>query len=312
MTWETARRELLRLQALVLAEPLQGFNLKQRVEEAMEACDLTAPPIYVVFDEQRSQPAHDRASRALYRAGASGVFEWPRERQALPFLLAELLGMRRARGKTSEPDRALARALRARLRVHHGPANSVRLDVEQGVVSLSGPLARLSDRSQIDDLLSCVPGVKAVSTRGLWVLQSERTDAEIRRDIRRLVKALLAERSGGVDVRVRSGVVHVLLADELRDERRAVRESVSRLAGVRDLCVDVAPGKTARSRATLRQLRRAVALLHPRERIEVQMIDRTVVLAGHVRSLPVKREVEEEVLRHPVVDRAINQLIVRA
>ena len=54
-------------------------------------------------------------------AGANAVIEWPREKELFAGILAETMGMSLVRGQASRPDVALARTVRAHLRLGPRP-----------------------------------------------------------------------------------------------------------------------------------------------------------------------------------------------
>lgn len=307
--WDDAADDLARYDAVIFAEPIRGFRLESTVEEVRSRAESKRLPLFVVFDEARSQPKTDRVSRALYRAGVTAVFEWPRERSLLPLLMAEMLGTARIRGRAKKPDTALARTVRAHLKIRRRALPPVKLTVRRGVVEVQGTLTRLAEKLRVERLVAKVPGVRSVLTRGLHVLSDGTPDRAVKRRVKAHLEATL-DSSAEATVVVRDGDVVVSVPAGAVGDRLELYLSLATLAGVRSLDLQLAGDETLAPR-TARPLQNVVSLLYPKERsVRIDVIDGTAVLSGKASSYAVKKDIEHELVLQPGVTRVVNKLLV--
>lgn len=164
---------------------LLGFDGGPRpVRLAERLRSVSAAPLFAIVSDELS----GRSIRALYRAGAAGVFTWPREEPLLARFLAEMLALRFARGRAKRPDIALARTVRTHLKLLPGLAQVPRVEARDGVVTASGSADSLREKYEVERCVSGVPGVRALDLDGLHVLPPPVPDHRIRRAAQRLVQ----------------------------------------------------------------------------------------------------------------------------
>lgn len=255
-----------------------------------------------------------RRVRELYEAGAAGVFTWPRADDRLGLYFAEALSLRLARGPARGPDTALARTVRAHLRLL--PSDTLpeapRIEVRRGHVRVWGNVESLSAKRDVEASIEAVPGVTGLDSSGLHVVPIPVSDTEIRRAGRRLLRA-----SPGIDERTLTFSVdggHVVLRGTASTRRELGRFSklVSRLQGVRDVEVraEVSTRKKASDRQVAARLGGVLDDLFSGSDIRLTFFGGIAVLTGRVANLRTKRAAAAFVAEDDAVDRVVNQLEV--
>jgi osmotically-inducible protein OsmY len=271
--------------------------------------ERTSLPLFAVLSEGSSTAQ----VRRCYAAGASGVFEWPREADLLDRYLAEVLSLRLIRGAAEKPETALARAVRARLKQLPGLVEVPRLEVRRGIVRASGTVDSLPVKRDVEECIAAVPGVSGVDTGALHVVPDPVPDQEIRRTCRRLLRA-----SDGIDERAVSISVdggRLILRGSARDRRELGRLQAlaANIRGVRDVAVEVVASKRHKEldRRAASRLTRIVEDVFPGQRVALSFFGGTAVLTGEVRTLRVKRAIEGFLDGEPRVERVVNKLEVQ-
>lgn len=267
-------------------------------------------PLFAVVDE--SPP--DRQIRRLYREGATAVIEWPREGLILPRLLAEILAIDLVRGKNRTPDVALARALRARLRLLPWDASGVELEAVDGTVHVSGKVPSLWHKTDLEQFIAEAPGVQNVGTDDLWVAPSGLSDHHIAGAVRAVLRSTSSIDESTLSLVVRSG--HVILAGTVADRRELDRiiGLLTHVSGVREIenATVVSPEQKMNDRTTFRRLSARLAATQPDLAISVAVFGSTVVLSGRVPRLSISRDIERLVRQDEAVSRIINKLQIRS
>ena len=133
-----------RAAAVVLVDPIGRMTMSAAIETLRQQSDNADLPIFAVVDEGAST----RRALSLYIAGASAVFEWPSEAGVMADLFAETFGIVRVRGRAAEPDRALSRAVRGRLRLYPELPASVKVFAQAGLVSVAADDSTLASKAE--------------------------------------------------------------------------------------------------------------------------------------------------------------------
>ena len=310
MTWE----ELLdhvdaTVAAIVIIHPVARIAGREALEILHDHPGSSGLPLFSVVPDSTT----DRQVRGLYRAGATAVFEWPRESRILDTLFAELYGMVQVRGPRSKSDKSLAETVRAHLRLgaSRGCAG-LRVVARGGLISVSGQTKTLAQKQEMLDVISRVPGVRGVVSDSLRVLPADISNRSLSRRVRHLLRSTLELDDSTLAVSTDRG--HVRLTGTLRDKRDLLRfESlISHLRGVRRIesAVSISVTRQQQDSRVARRLRKSLANLYSRERVHVTVVGGTVVLAGNVSLLATKRSIEQFVNQDNAVDRVVNKIQV--
>jgi osmotically-inducible protein OsmY len=294
--------------AVLLMSPLEAVTAVEAVEHLRASPRASEVALFVIVPDGLT----DAQARRLYGEGATAVFEWPREALVLPRCLIEMLAVDLVRGSRSEPDAALARTVRAHLKLLRGMSHKTRVQVREGVAVLSGAVEHLWQKEKLVELVSNIPGVKGVVTRALRVEPTDLTDAQVRRSIRRLLQDASEIDESTLALRVESG--YVTLAGSVSDRRELNRvvKLLTNVKGVRGIerLVVVSPTQQEQDHRVARRLRGDLARLVPDQDVEVFFFGKSAVLSGQVDRLAVRRRIEEHLADDVAVDRVVNKIDV--
>jgi osmotically-inducible protein OsmY len=302
---EALARDLDGALAVLLAPPLRETRPERAVEMVRDAsADL---PVFVLVPLD----VPDSVTLRLYRSGATAVFAFPLEQKLLPALLGELLGIEAPRMRATDADRALERAIRARLRVLGKAERGLRISVRNGVAKLSGKVDRLWKLRSLDQNVGRVPGVTAIDTRALEVAPSGLPDRVIARSIRNLLEGVSSIEDQTLGVSVHDG--HVVLMGTVinREEWLHALDLLAMIEGVRSVTnkTTEAPRRKQADSALARRLQeRLAALVSGSEEIRVAVLGGVAVLRGKVPLLATKREAEALLSRDDAVARIVNKI----
>ena len=290
---------------LVLVAPPAGRSMV----EATERCRRqSALPLLVVVSDETS----DRSVRQIYRAGASAVFEWPKEAGAFADLVAQVLGLSTARGRATSADVALARTARAHLRVLFGPDNRVKLTAREGTIFVSGTVPALWHKYQLEEALDDVPGVRGVRIDEVSVSPTSLPDKQVKRAVRAVLAAAQEINAATLTLEVDRGVVTLAGSVATRRELQRVESALAHVVGVRELrnLATVSKKQNESDTRVARRLSRAVNVRTDQEAIELSVFGGVAVLSGRVDDPAARRRVERIARGDPSVDRVLNKLEV--
>jgi osmotically-inducible protein OsmY len=294
--------------AMVLVEPLTGTSITRAVSMAGEALAGSEISLFAVVDDG----VRDNVVRQLYQGGASAVFEWPREAMLVPQVLAELMGADRVRGRASEADRALARAVKIYLSIAAGIYRGLRVRARGGAVSVSGTVSALWQKDEIEEVASNVPGVKSVGLRKVEVAHSGVSDRKVGSMVRSVLRNTSEVDEQTLSVSVRNGRVTLAGSTVGRRELWRALKLISHVRGVRlieDVTV-VSSTQKKRDRTLARQIREALDVTFAGEEIALSVFGGYVVLRGRVSTLGEKKRIERFIIGDPSVRRVVNKLEV--
>ena len=257
-----------------------------------------------------THPLSNAETRRIYAAGATAVFDWPAERRVLPRLLVELLAVDLVRGPMRGADAALARTLRAHLKLSRPFGPALRVRVQDGVAVLAGQVDHLWQKLHVEERVVAVPGIRAVVVRDIHVAPSDRTDKAIRRNVRRFLRDASDVVDATLAITVRRG--YVTLAGSVADRRELNRVVglVSHVRGVRGVerLTVVSPSQKQQDHRAVRRLRRSVAHLMDDGSVTVSFFGGVAVLSGTVARLSTKRALSRIVNDDNVVQRVVNKI----
>jgi osmotically-inducible protein OsmY len=294
----------------VLVAPIHKVASGTAVEIARDHPYGKKVPIFFVVPDRTSS----QAVRRLYKAGVTAVFNWPRESEILATLFAEAFGIVRIRGRSSQADKALARTVRAHLRI--GPSrgtSGLRLFNHDGLVSVSGRVRTLAHRREIIETIAAVPGVRAVIAETLRVQAEAIPSRKLSQRIRGLITQSVELDPSTLAVTVHNGIVKLSGTAADRSELRRLEELISNLKGVREFqsSVGVSAETQRRDSRGARRLMHVLANLYPQEDISLAVYDGIAVISGQVRRLSVKRSIERLLRSSIDVRRVVNKLNVQ-
>ena len=283
-----------------LREAARPVGLTKRLRAATEA------PIFVITNAAAS----DATARRLYSAGADGVFEWPTEQRLIARFLAETLALRFVRGRPARPDTALARNVRAHLKLLPGLSILPSVEVRDGFVRLSGQAERLRLVREIERAVMGIPGVRSLDLEELVVVPVPVPDARLRRAARRLLSASSHDLDAStLALNVEEGRLVIEGSFPSRAAARLLEERATGLLGLRAIenRARISSSAQRADRGTARRLRSDVVDLFPDATLRVSFFDGTAVLSGTVPSLRGRRELVEFVSDQPAVARVIDK-----
>lgn len=292
--------------ALVLVQPLENRDMTQAIAALRDAPSGMELPIFVAaFDK-----VPDKEVRRFYEAGATAVFHWSQEAIIFPRLVAEVVGIDEARGKARTPDVALARAVRARLRLADGLAAPLRLNATGGVVRVEGEVDQLWQRYAVEDLVAHVPGVTGVMTNNIRVGASGLSDHDIEQSVASLLRATTT--SDTLAMSVVNGGVRLAGSIDAKMELRRIVDLIGHVRGVRgvDNLVTVSSSQRRSDQRVANHINKGLASVFAGQKITVSVFGQVAVVSGKVKSLDTKRKILTYVDASDGIERVVNKLVV--
>jgi osmotically-inducible protein OsmY len=193
-------------------------------------------------------------------------------------------------------------------------AADVGVEVDDGVVTLTGTVDRYSTKLAAEKAAQRVDGVRAVANDLSVRTPLTHNDTDIAKAAAEALEANIAVPVGAIDATVQNGKVTLRGEVDWAYQRNAATNSVRYLRGVRDV-INLMQVKQPKVSATEvsggieRALLRAAEL--DADRIRVRTEDGHVMLSGTVRSWPEKREAGFAAWRAKGVTKVTNDIDVR-
>jgi osmotically-inducible protein OsmY len=297
--------------AVLLVHPIPWTSPLQTVRSVRATSRGRGIPLVVLAPDTLSEAR----VRNLYSAGATAVFLWPREAPLLPGGLVELLGINRIQGPAKRADTALARAVRAHLRLAHpGMSQRVQVSVRDGVADLAGAIPALWQKRLVEEVVAQVPGIRGLVDDKLVVLPPKPVPARtIRRAILSLLRATTDIDESTLSVTVRNGYVTLVGTVEDRGEHQRVLGIIENVKGVRGIenLTTVSVRQKRADHVVAERLAKGLRAAFPDADVRVGVFAGVAVLGGSVGRLVTKRRMEELVARDDSVARVINKTQVR-
>jgi hyperosmotically inducible protein len=295
--------------AVVVASSLAGHSIRALISHLRQQSEKEDLAIFALVDDETK----DAETRRLYGEGATAVFEWPREKPFFSRLVVELLAVELAQGSVGAPDTALARAVRAHLKLVRGHSPRLRVRVDAGFAFLSGSVTHLWQKDLVERLVSDIPGVRTVVVRGLLVEPSARTDVQIKRSIRMLLRDASDIDETTLAVNVERG--YVTLAGSVTDRRELnrVRRLLASVKGVRDIdrLVVLSTSQKQRDHVTAQRLGVMLHGLFPDQQVSVAVFAGVAVLSGTVGRLGKSLDIQSIIEGDDAVQRVVNKIAVQ-
>ncbi len=187
----------------------------------------------------------------------------------------------------------------------------VGIEVDDGVVTLRGTVSSYAKLRAAEGIAARVTGVKAVHDH-LEVLMAPEDDVELARKAALALSLDADVPEGALSCAVRDGVLTLRGAVDHDYQRRAAEQAVSRLAGVRELTMDVeVRGHTRDDAEILSDLRSALQRRVPWVNLVGFSVHSGVVtLSGWVRSLADRATIEETAWRTRGVRHVVDRVVV--
>ena len=289
--------------AFVAVFPLEGA-VPRAVVETLGSGEPR--PVFAVVSDAFS----DRRARELYEAGVAAVFEWPHEATLLPAMITDLVGSPPKRG--ARGDASLARSVRSRLRASRLATDGISVRVIGGVARLSGAVPSYWQKQRVEQMLGHVPGIIGVVVMDVAVEPEPRTDKDIARHVRNVLRSASETDPRTINVSVQEGRVRLAGSVSSRDELERLTSMVANIAGVRDVEINVVVTKsgTLAARGLASRLRSALNSLWPTAEVDVTVFGHVAVLAGHTRTLADKQAIKAHALGLPGIGRVVNKIRV--
>jgi hypothetical protein len=296
--------------AVILASPVPGHSILTMLSRIRRRPDGEQVEIFALVDDGLS----GAEARLLYNEGATAVFEWPQEGLVFSRLVVELLAVDLVHGTMTAPDSALARAIRAHMKLFWGYDNRLRLRVEDGVAFMSGSVAHLGQKERIEELVSNILGVRSVVVRRLLVEPSNHTDAQIKRGVLRLLRNASNVDETTVAVNVERGCVTLAGSVTGRRELNRARRLLANVDGVRRIerLTVISPSQKQRDHVVAQRLRTTLSNLFPDQKVNAAFFGGVAVLSGMVGRLRTSLDIQLVFEDDDAVQRVVNKIEVRS
>lgn len=237
-------------------------------------------------------------------------------RALLPVLVILTTGIHTGRAAAEIADSAIREAIQARFDADiAAPPDDIALQVEDGIVMLSGSVSNLLQKRQVRHIAESIRGVRSVvdNTRLTPLM---RDDEAIAQDVRQRLRQGLNRQASGADIGVivNSGVVTLSGTVDSWVLSHLISRRAMAVSGVREVenQLDVKPNLHRKDQAIRQDVmgRLDADLYVDARRIEVSVKDGRVALDGTVPTLAQKRRAEENAWIAGVVDVAAERLRV--
>lgn len=196
-------------------------------------------------------------------------------------------------------------------------ATDVGVEVENGVVSLTGTVTSLWQKWAAERAALRVAGVRAVANDIEVQLPAlgARTDADLAREVAEALGWHPGVPADRIEVVVQDGRVTLTGEVDWHHERQAAEEAARSVPGVKEIYNQIALRAVSSSPETIKEgIERALrrSALVDASLIHVRVEESRVILTGTVRSPAARAEAEATAWRAPGVTEVINELQIEA
>ncbi len=209
-------------------------------------------------------------------------------------------------------DRELQEDVQAELnRDWHFKSAEVGVEVDSGVVTLTGTVSSYLKIGQAADVATKVAGVKDVANKLTVEGSAFSDDTKVAQAVR---SALLLDEDvpdARIDSVVRDGVVTLSGTVDHWSQRQAAHDAIARLSGVRSVNnhVVVTP-KVRTDEQIFEEIRAVLRRRLPSFDIDVAVVDAAVTLQGKVSSYPTRYDAEQIAWGTPAVKSVLNKIVI--
>jgi osmotically-inducible protein OsmY len=295
--------------AVVLVTPYPGISTPRAVGHVSDSPGASGLPVFVLVPENVSTAT----VKSIYAAGATAVFEFPRETFLFPRCIVELTSAQQIHTKPTAMDKALAQTVRTHLKLFGNLAPGVRVRISDAKAFLWGEVASLWQTDQLRNMVEHIPGIESVFTRQLTVTPSRQNSAQIRRNVMKLIRSAADVDEKTVTIRVKKEG-HVQIEGTAVDagEWERLYRLIANTHGVRaiEMNVTVSPRQKKRDRTIIDLLNRVIELFYPNEQVSVAAFNGVAVLSGGVSTAAVRRKIEMLARDTKGVRRVVNKILV--
>lgn len=309
-SWSTDLVEAIEppVAAIILAAPIVDVPLIEALRTIRKRRDLASVPVFAIVDSGLD----DAESAKLYGRGISAVIGWPHEARVFPRLLVETIAAHHVRGAPKSSDKALARLIRAHVKLLPGHPSSVTVDVHRGIVFLSGSIRTLWQKRDAIRSVGNVMGVRSVIADNLTVSRSAKSDRQLLQSIRNVLKATHGVDYATISPTVRNGYVTIAGTVESPSELARLEEVLAHVDGVRGIekLTTVSPQSKSSHRGVAKRLATRLSDMHPDQDVDVSYFAGVAVLSGRARSLRDRRAIVSTVSEDEAVSRVVDKIDV--
>jgi len=190
----------------------------------------------------------------------------------------------------------------------------VGVEVEQGIVTLTGTVSSYLKIGEAADIASMVPGVKDVANKlAVALFGAPRDDTAISRAVRSALEWDTTVPEEKIDAIVRNGVVTLKGTVEYWYQRKAAGDAIAHLLGVTSVNNHIIVAPAVRTDREIHdELRAALARRFPFEEIDVAVDQGVAILQGTIPTYRQRREAETLTWATRGVKSVTNKLAISA
>lgn len=193
---------------------------------------------------------------------------------------------------------------------HFTPAE-IGVEVDGGVVTLTGTVSSYFNIGQAADVATRVAGVKDVANKLTVQGSVSSDDTKIAQTVRDALMFDADVPETRIDTVVRDGVVTLSGTVDYWSQRKAAHDAVARLSGVRTVNNHIVLGPIVRSDDDIfEEIRTALRRRLPSFDIDVAVVGAGVTLQGKVNSYPTRHDAEQVAWSTRGVKGVLNKIVV--
>jgi osmotically-inducible protein OsmY len=294
--------------AVVCSDELEAGSLEEIVSALAQATKTRKLPVFAVVGEGFG----DDGARRAYAAGATAIFEWPREVTAMSRLVADMLEIPVKKRVGQRADDAMTETIRARLEADESLRGHAECSVRAGAASLTGEVDSAWKKKRAVGLVEHVPGVQSVDATGLGVVPVKVEDDTLESDVYDVLRSAAAVDRETIAVGASDGVVRMAGTVISRDELERIEHLVENIRGVKqvDNLLTVSARDTQYARVLAGRLEDELDRAFAGLDIEVAVFSDIAILSGTVTSIAEKRQAHRLVAGRPEIRRVVNKIVV--
>jgi len=294
--------------AIIFISLSPPFLIVDAIEMARTPTNFSTPLFAVVSDK-----CSDKEIRKIYGLGATAVFEWPIEAKQLSYLIAEMIGLELTKGRAVKADNALARSVRAHLRVlSNMNTHDINISVIDGIVSLSGNVQSLKQTEDLKELILHIPGVKGINMYMINVLHSGISDKALSKRVTNLIRDTELVDETTVPITVENGFVTIAGSMSGKNELNALIAFITNIKGIRGIknLTTISKKQTIEDHAIAKKLNKSISAIFPDTKVSIKCFGGIAVLKGSVKDMKTKGKINEFVKDTEYVQKIVDKIYV--